>query len=173
MAAAATTFPEVFNIDEATLQNEYFRHVIKTGPHQQLVLMSLQPGEDIGEEIHPETDQFFRIEKGIGELTKNGKVYPINDDFVSTIDAGTFHNIKNTSSTSNMKLYVIYSYANKPLHPHGQIDKTKPLTEVESCFVCAKIPAKAVCSACKKTWYCSKNCQIQDWNGHKRQCTKR
>jgi mannose-6-phosphate isomerase-like protein (cupin superfamily) len=112
----------VGNIEELTLKNSYFRQVIFTAPHSQLVLMSLKPGEEIGMEVHPNVDQFLRIEAGEGKVVLNGEESPIKDGTAIVVPAGTNHNVINTSSTEDLKLYTIYS---PPNHPDGTIHKTK------------------------------------------------
>lgn len=109
------------NIEKLTLENDNFRHVIFTAPHSQLVLMCLQPGEDIGMEVHDNVDQFFRIEQGEGKVTMNGEEHSFANGFAIVVPAGTQHNIANTGSTP-LKLYTIYSPAN---HPDGRLQKTK------------------------------------------------
>lgn len=111
------------NIEELTLGNSYFRHVLYTGAHSQLVLMSLKPGEEIGNEVHPNVDQFFRFESGEGRaVLNNNEEVVFKADDVLIIPAGTYHNIINTSATEDLKLYTIYSPAN---HPDGTIHETK------------------------------------------------
>lgn len=111
----------VTNIEEDTLANDNFRKVIFTAPYSQLVLMTLQPGEDIGMEVHDNVDQFFRIEAGTGKVVIAGEEHQISDGFAIVIPAGTEHNVLNTGSES-MKLYTIYSPAN---HQDGVIHATK------------------------------------------------
>ena len=110
------------DIETETLNNTNFRKVIFTAPHSQLVLMTLQPSEDIGMEIHDNVDQFFRFEAGEGKAILDGEeiVFKAND--VVIVPAGTNHNIINTSATEPLKLYTIYSPAN---HPDGTIHATK------------------------------------------------
>ena len=119
--------PFVINIEEATLQNNNFRTALWTGNHLQITLMSIEAGDSIGLEIHPNVDQFIRIESGIGLLQigndKNNlnfqrKVY---DNFAFVIPAGKWHNLINISTTP-IKLYSIYA---PPRHPRGTIHKTK------------------------------------------------
>jgi len=112
------------HIEEETLKNNFFRKVIFTGKHEQLVLMCLQQGEEIGNEVHPHVDQFFRIEEGEAKFVlNNGKDNHVARDGDSVIvPAGTFHNVINTSKTKKLKLYTIYS---PPNHPDGTIHKTK------------------------------------------------
>lgn len=97
------------NIEKRTLENETFRTVLYTAPHSQLVVMSLLPGEDIGEEIH-ELDQFLRVEAGSGVAILNDIEHPIEDGSAIVVPAGTKHNIINKSS-EKMKLYTVYSPA--------------------------------------------------------------
>jgi len=112
----------VDNIEQKTLENEFFRQVLFTGKFCQLVVMTLQPNEDIGMEVHPNVDQFFRVEKGQGKVIMNGQETPISDGSAIIVPAGTEHNVINTSSTETLKLYTIYS---PPNHPEGTIHKTK------------------------------------------------
>jgi mannose-6-phosphate isomerase-like protein (cupin superfamily) len=112
------------HIEKQTLKNNYFRHVIFTGKHAQLVLMSLKPSEEIGNEVHKKVDQFFRIESGEAKFVlKNGKEKHIagNGDAV-IVPAGTWHNVINNSKTKKLKMYTIYS---PPNHPDKTIHKTK------------------------------------------------
>ncbi len=109
------------NIEQKSLENEYFRQVLFTGPHSQLVVMALRPGEDIGLETHGDVDQFIRVEAGQGKAILNGQEYPLEDGSAVVIPAGTEHNIVNTSSAP-LKLYTIYT---PPEHPDGTVHKTK------------------------------------------------
>lgn len=110
----------VGNIEEKTKQNTNYREVVHTGPDSQLVVMSLLPQEEIGEEAHT-IDQFFRFESGEGEVVLNGEISAVSDGFAVVIPAHTTHNIRNTGSAL-LKLYTIYS---APQHPEGTIHKTK------------------------------------------------
>ena len=110
------------DIEKKTEENEYFREVLFTGPLSQLVVMSLKPGEDIGLETHPGTDQFFRVEEGKGKAILDGQEYELEDGSALVIPAGTEHNLINTSSTEALKMYTIYT---PPEHPDGTIHKTK------------------------------------------------
>lgn len=110
------------NIQEQTLKNENFRKVLFTGEHSQLVVMSLQPKEEIGMEVHPDIDQFFRIEQGNCKVVMGSEEYTAKDDFGIIITGGTEHNIINTSETEALKLYTIYS---PPNHPEGTLHKNK------------------------------------------------
>jgi len=112
----------VINIEKKSLENEYFREVLFTGPHSQLVVMSIAPGEDIGMETHKDVDQFFRVESGIGQAILDGKEYNLEDGSAVVITAGTEHNIINRSKSKPLKVYTIYS---PPNHPHGTIHKDK------------------------------------------------
>jgi len=109
------------NIEELTLANDYFRQVLFTAPHSQLVLMALLPGEEIGAEVHAEHDQFFRFERGSGEVTIAGDRHQVRDGFAVIVPAGANHNVKNTGDDV-MKLYTIYSPAE---HKDGTVHKTK------------------------------------------------
>lgn len=115
------------HIEDETLKNNYFRHVIFTGKHEQLVLMSLLPAEEIGDEVHHNVDQFFRIEEGEAKFVLNEKEVHIakNGDAV-IVPAGTYHNVINNSKTNKLKLYTIYS---PPNHPDKTIHKTKAEAE--------------------------------------------
>ncbi len=123
--------PFVINIEEAAKQNDTFRTALWTGRHLQLTLMSIEVGEDIGLEVHPDLDQFIRIEEGQG-LVKMGdrkdrldfreKVY---DDYVFIIPAGKWHNLINTGRKP-IKLYSIYA---PPQHPKGTVHETKEIAE--------------------------------------------
>jgi len=110
----------ISNIEEATKENENFRKVLYTGKNSQLVVMSLQPGEEIGEETH-ELDQFIRVEEGQGKAILDGVEHEIKDDYAVVIPAGTKHNIVN-GNNGKMKLYTIYS---PPEHKDGIIHQTK------------------------------------------------
>lgn len=112
----------VDNIEKITLENTNFRKVLATNEHSQLVVMSLKPMEDIGMEVHPSVDQFFRIDKGQGKVVMNGVEYDFSEGFAIVVPAGTEHNVINTSETEDLKLYTIYSPAN---HPDGTIHATK------------------------------------------------
>lgn len=114
----------VDNIEKLTLENENFRKVLYTGKHSQLVLMSLKPNEDIGLEVHPNVDQFFRIEKGQGKVVIDGVEHEISDGSAVIVPSGSEHNVINTSATESLKLYTIYSPAN---HKDGTIHETKEI----------------------------------------------
>lgn len=117
------------NIEEKTLANNYFRQVIYTGQHAQLVLMNLLPNEEIGEEVHAVVDQFFRIEKGEGKVIMNGEEQKVGDGDAIVVPAGTKHNLINTSSQNSLKLYTIYS---PPHHKDGIVHKTKSDAETDT-----------------------------------------
>jgi len=117
----------VTNIEKDTENNNFFRKVIFTAKNSQLVLMNLKPGEEIGEEVHDNLDQFFRFEDGEGKVVIEGEEFQIGDGFAVVIPAGTKHNIINTSSEEPLKLYTIYS---PPNHADGTIHKTKEEAEV-------------------------------------------
>jgi len=110
------------NIEKDTLSNKNFRRVLYTGRYSQLVLMSLKPGEEIGEEVHETTDQFFRFEKGEGIVSIDGVKQKVSDGDAVIVPAGARHNVTNTSKTADLKLYTIYS---PPEHQDGVVRKTK------------------------------------------------
>jgi mannose-6-phosphate isomerase-like protein (cupin superfamily) len=117
------------NIETATLANENFRKVLYTSKHSQLVLMNLRPGEEIGMEIHPDNDQFFRFEKGQGKCVIDGNEYELADGSAIAVPAGAEHNIINTSEAEDLKLYTIYSPAH---HKDGVVRATKAEAEADS-----------------------------------------
>ncbi|MGC8881173.1 MAG: cupin domain-containing protein [Minisyncoccia bacterium] len=110
------------NIEKETLENENFRKVLYTAKHSQLVLMSLKPKEEIGEEIHPDNDQFFRFEKGQGKVIIDGNEYLVSDGSAIVVPSGAKHNVINISESESLKLYTIYSPAH---HKDGIIRATK------------------------------------------------
>lgn len=116
----------VGDIEEITLQNEDFRRVLHTGTHAQLVAMSLLPGEEIGTETHPHTDQFFRIERGTIKIEMSGESHILTDGMVAVVPAGLSHNLVNIG-TVTAKLYTLYS---PPNHPANTIQKTKAEAEL-------------------------------------------
>jgi len=114
-------------IEKTTEENDCFRRVLFTGKHSQLVVMCLQPGEEIGNEVHPDVDQFFRIEKGWARFVFSGKEkHSVAAGGAVVVPAGTWHNVINTSATRSLKLYTIYT---PPQHPDGTIHKTKAEAE--------------------------------------------
>ena len=117
------------NIEKSTLANENFRQVLYTAKHSQLVLMSLKPNEEIGMEVHPNNDQFFRFEKGEGRCIIDGNEYEIGDGVAVVVPAGAEHNVINTSGDQALKLYTIYCPAH---HQDGIIRSTKEEAEASS-----------------------------------------
>jgi mannose-6-phosphate isomerase-like protein (cupin superfamily) len=111
----------IINIEEKALANTYFREVLYTDERVQLVVMSLLPSEDIGEEVH-ELDQFIRVEKGAGKAVLDGVEHAIADGSAIVIPKGTRHNIINSSPTEPLKLYTLYA---PPDHKDKLINKTK------------------------------------------------
>jgi len=109
------------DIEKLTLENDLFRKVLYTGKHLQLVLMTLQPGEEIGAEVHEGHDQFFRFEEGKGEVMIDGKTTPVEDDDVVIVPAGARHNVTNTGSEP-LRLYTLYG---PPEHRDGVVHNTK------------------------------------------------
>lgn len=116
----------ITNIEEQTLNNHDFRRVLFTGPHSQLVVMSLKGGEDIGKEIH-KVDQFFRIERGDALVIQDGKETAVHAGSAFVIPAGTQHNVKNTGR-GELSLYTIYS---PPQHRDGVVHKTRAEAEAD------------------------------------------
>jgi mannose-6-phosphate isomerase-like protein (cupin superfamily) len=114
------------NIEKETLENDNFRKVLYTSKHSQLVLMSLRPKEEIGMEVHPNNDQFFRFEKGRGKCLIDGNEYEVEDGSAIVVPAGAEHNIINLSDSEDLKLYTIYSPAH---HKDGIIRTTKEEAE--------------------------------------------
>lgn len=112
----------ISRIEKETEKNTDFRHVLYTGKHSQLVLMSLKPGEEIGEETHETVDQFFRFEKGEGKVIIDGVEHGISGGSGVIVPSGAKHNVVNTSKRANLKLYTIYS---PPEHQDGVVRHTK------------------------------------------------
>jgi len=110
------------NLEQTTIINNNYREVVATTPNMQLVLMSLNPKEEIGEEIHPYITQFIRIEKGNGIAIIEDKIYKLTDGVAIIIPLNSKHNIINTSAKEPLKLYTIYS---PPNHPYDRIEKYK------------------------------------------------
>jgi mannose-6-phosphate isomerase-like protein (cupin superfamily) len=109
-------------IEKETGKNTDFRRVLYTGKHSQLVLMSLKPGEEIGEETHSDVDQFFRFEKGEGKVIIDGVENRVKDGDAVIVPSGARHNVVNTSKKSELKLYTIYS---PPEHQDKVVRHTK------------------------------------------------
>ncbi len=113
----------VDSIEKRTLENVCFREVLFTATHAQLVVMCLQPGEEIGSEVHRNVDQFFRIEQGQATFVFDGKDEShVREGDAVVVPAGTRHNVINPSKTTPLKLYTIYS---PPNHADGTVHKTK------------------------------------------------
>jgi mannose-6-phosphate isomerase-like protein (cupin superfamily) len=114
----------VDDIERITKENSDFRRVLYTGKNLQLVLMSLQPGEDIGEEVHDDRDQFFRVETGNGEVSIDGRRTKLEDDMAVIVPAGARHNVRNTGEKP-LKLYTIYG-------PPEHLDRTVHVTKADA-----------------------------------------
>ena len=112
----------VTNIENDTLENKDYRRVLYTGRNMQLVLMTLQPGEEIGLETHDEHDQFIRVEAGTGTAMLDGKKHDLSDGVAVVIPAGVEHNVTNTSKKDPLRLYTLYG---PPEHPDGTVHHTK------------------------------------------------
>lgn len=110
------------NIEADTVENPNFRKVLYTGEHSQLVLMTLQPGEEIGLEVHSDTDQFFRFEKGNGKVVIDETAYDVTDGDAVIVPSGARHNIMNVSETDTLHIYTIYSPAH---HKDKTVHATK------------------------------------------------
>lgn len=110
------------NIEKLTLANGNFRTVLYTAKHCQLVLMTLQPGEEIGQEVHADNDQFFRFESGSGVVTIDGVPHAVSDGMAVIVPAGAMHNVANSSSTDPLKMYTMYSPAH---HIDAIVHRTK------------------------------------------------
>lgn len=115
------------NIEKETLDNDNFRKVLYTGEHIQLVLMSLKPGEEIGEEIHQNNDQFFRFESGSGKCTIDENIYHVTEGDVVIAPAGAKHNVINTGAEP-FKMYTIYG---PPNHQDRIIRATKEEADIK------------------------------------------
>ncbi|SFS52640.1 MULTISPECIES: cupin domain-containing protein [Brevundimonas] len=111
----------IADIEDLTTSNTDFRRVLYTGKFLQLVLMTLKPGEEIGEEVHEDHDQFFRIESGSGEVLIDGVRTPIKDDDAVIVPAGARHNVTNTGDQP-LTLYTLYG---PPDHREGVVHRTK------------------------------------------------
>jgi len=111
----------IINLEERTINNEFFREVLYTAKNSQLVVMSLKPGEEIGEEVH-HLDQFIRCEAGTGQAILDGVTHDISDGFAIIVPSGATHNIINTGTEESLKLYTVYSPAN---HRDGIVHHTK------------------------------------------------
>ena len=115
------------DIEQQTKANTDFRRVLYTGKHLQLVLMSLKPGEEIGAEVHPDNDQFFRVDSGSGVVTIDGTNSKISDGFAVVVPAGARHNIKNDGDEP-LKLYTLYG---PPDHKDKTVHRTKADAEAQ------------------------------------------
>lgn len=124
----------ITNIETDTINNTNYRQVLFTAQNQQLVVQSVKPRDDIPYEIHPENDQFIRVEHGVGKLVigpNKEYTYDLSDGTAVVIPAGTWHQIINVSDTDDLKLYTIYS----PKHlPEKLIEVTKPVKEMHGGF---------------------------------------
>ena len=116
----------VAEIEDETERNKDFRRVLYTGRSLQLVLMSLKPGEAIGEEVHEDVDQFFRFEEGTGAMFIDGVKHPVEDGTAVIVPSCARHNVVNTSRTEDLKLYTLYS---PPEHKDKIVRRTKAEAE--------------------------------------------
>ena len=112
----------IAHIERDTLENDNFRRVLYTGPHMQLVLMSIAPGDDIGEEVHADTDQFIRCEEGVGSVVIDGVAHSIEDGGAVVVPSGARHNVINLSQSEPLQLYTLYA---PPHHKNGVVHATK------------------------------------------------
>lgn len=115
----------VKNIENLTLTNDNFRKVLYTGHNLQLVLMTLKPGDEIGEEIHEDRDQFFRVEEGSGEFSIDGVTHKVDADMGVIVPQGAKHNVRNVGTTP-LRLYSIYG---PPEHIDGTVHATKAIAD--------------------------------------------
>lgn len=122
MAKKITKKGFVGKIEKDTVKNDDFRRVLYTGKYSQLVLMSLKPGEEIGEEVHDDVDQFFRFEEGKGLVVIDGVKNEVKDGMAVVVPSGAKHNVINTSKKNDLKLYTIYS---PPEHQDKVVRHTK------------------------------------------------
>lgn len=109
------------DIERQTVENSDFRRVLYTGQHLQLVVMTLQPGDEIGSEVHEDRDQFFRFEEGQGVVDIDGRENPVMDDFAVIVPAGARHNVRNTGAEP-LRLYTVYG---PPEHKDKIVQATK------------------------------------------------
>lgn len=116
------------DIETLTKENDVFRHVLYTGEHLQLVVMSLEPGSEIGSEVHLENDQFFRFESGTGKVVVGEEEYEVKEGDVVIVPAGTRHNVINISSRDPLKLYTLYA---EPHHKDQIVQETKEEAEAD------------------------------------------
>jgi len=117
------------NIEAAVRTNTNYRKVLYTGKHSQLVLMSLRPSEELGMEVHPNNDQFFRFEMGQGKCIIGGHEYLVKDGDVVIVPSGANHNVINVSGSEELKLYTLYS---PPHHRDGIVRATKAEAEKDA-----------------------------------------
>jgi mannose-6-phosphate isomerase-like protein (cupin superfamily) len=117
------------NIEKLSLENNNFRKVLYTAQHSQLVVMAIVPGGEIGMEVHPDQDQFLRVERGTGKAVIDGVEHALEDGSAVIVPAGAQHNIVNASSTEPLKLYTLYS---PPHHRDGVVHETKEATEADN-----------------------------------------
>ena len=110
------------SIEKITLENENFRKVLYTAEHSQIVAMSLKPAEEIGMEVHENSDQFFRFEKGVGKVIIDGNEYDVSDGDAIIVPSRSQHNVINMSDSEPLKLYTIYSPSH---HRDGVVNVTK------------------------------------------------
>ncbi|MEN1925428.1 cupin domain-containing protein [Luteimonas qiangzhengi] len=113
------------NIEDRTLENTDFRRVLYTGAHMQLVVMCLQPGEEIGAEVHPDIDQFFRVEEGKAKLLIDGVEHTLEHDEIAIVPAGAEHNVINPGDAP-LRLYTLYG---PPEHRDGTVHATKAIAD--------------------------------------------
>jgi len=112
----------VIDIEDKTLKNEFFREVLYTGKHLQLAVMTIPVGEEIGEEIHFNADQFIRVESGLARFVLNGVSHTVSDGFAVVVDQGTKHNVINVGDAP-LKLYMVYSAQQ---HEDKEVDVNRP-----------------------------------------------
>jgi mannose-6-phosphate isomerase-like protein (cupin superfamily) len=125
--------PFVVDIEEATRANECYRATLWTGKYLQMTVMSIEPGQDIGLEVHPDHDQFLRVEDGRGRVQMGPSRddlsfdHEVEDDWAVLVPAGSWHNITNTGDRP-LKVYSLYA---PPEHPRGTVHATKAAADAE------------------------------------------
>jgi mannose-6-phosphate isomerase-like protein (cupin superfamily) len=159
----------ITDIENDTISNKYYRKVLHTATNMQLVLMSIKPGEEIGFEIHRDTDQFIRVESGKGLAILDNKEFQIKDGDAIVVNSGTEHNFINNSGTDDLKLYTIYT---PPEHPDNTIEINKPVKSIESnnskelCLICGNNIESIKVQAAYNNGNINEYCDLKCLNNH-------